>query len=121
MATQNKNNRLGRTTLTGSISSGSGSARLDATVAEKKAAEALAKAKEALELASSITGGNVSELQTQVQGLSERLTAEIDRSTKQDATHTEQLENINTNKIQIIFEEVSSEDLWGDIPSKGDN
>jgi chromosome segregation ATPase len=134
-------NRL-RRTVTGVINTGNGNSRLDATQAEKKAAEALAKAKEALELASSIPGGNVSELQRQIQELAERLTAEIERSKKQDATHTEQLGNINTdtdltpiytqlekiqqdleaaNKVQIIFEEVPSETLWGDLPSKGDN
>lgn len=126
-------NRL-RRTVTGVINTGNGNARLDATQAEKKAAEALAKAKEALELASSIPGGNVSELKIQIQELADCLTAEIERSKKQDATHTEQLENINTdtdlkpiytqlekiqqdleaNEVKIIFEEISSTELWGD-------
>ena len=105
------NYRLTKNTLTGVTSSGNGSARIYATEAEKKAEEALKKAEEALEAAT-----NLNEATTLAKELSNKLDAEIQRSTQADAEHSEQIENIDTkinnNNFTIEFVDLTTESLW---------
>ena len=103
------NYRLTKTTITGVTNSGSNSARIYASEAEKKATEALAKAEEALKAAT-----DLNEAATLTKELNNRLDAEIQRSTQVDAEHSEQLENINNkiNNFTIEFVDVPAESLW---------
>ena len=98
MATNN--NRLKRTTVTGVINTGNGNSRLDTTQAEKKAAEALAKAKEALELIDSIQIQNNTELKSAINELQQSVKA-----------ITKKLNNLSKNAITVEQIELSEEDL----------
>jgi hypothetical protein len=102
MATNN--NRLKRTTVTGVVNTGNGNSRLDTTQAERKAAEALAKAKEAIELINNIQIEDNSELKASLKELQQSV-----------QNITEKLNNLPTNAItieQIELPEDALKDLW---------
>lgn len=103
------NYRLTKNTLTGVTNSGSNSARIHASEAEKKANEALAKAEEALKATT-----NFNEATILVKELNNKLDAEIKRSTQVDTEHSEQLENIENkiNNFAIEFVDLTTESLW---------
>lgn len=107
----NNNYRLTKNTVMGVANSGSNSARIYASEAEKKALEALAKAEEALKATEGLDNSKIVELE-------ERLTNEIKRSTAQDNQHTEQIKNIAENgsgNSNIILGETiaaDNENFW---------
>ena len=92
------NYRLTKNTLTGVTNSGSNSARIYASEAEKKANEALAKAEEALKATT-----NFNEATTLVKELNNKLDAEIKRSTLKDAEHSTELAELKMEDTDIVF------------------
>lgn len=102
--------RLSGRRLIGVVNNGTGSARIDATEAEKKASQALIKAEEALELINTL---DVNKLNT-------KLDAEIMRSTTEDLKHDEAIAIAAT--IEIIDTEISpiNENFWTK-PNEEDN
>jgi hypothetical protein len=100
-----------RRNLTGVVTTGNGSARIDTTLAEEIAQEALATAQEALKAAKSI-----SEAADKVLDLDDRLNAEIARSSLKDIEHSDEILKLsNVNNLQIMFlDNLNSEELWLD-------
>ena len=96
------NYRLTNKTLMGVTSAGSNSARLQASEAERKAAEALIKAEEALKAVADVTDST--ELLAKIKELTDRLEAEIERSTSCDEEHSEEINNL-ANPFEFIDSE----------------
>ena len=105
MATNN--NRLKRTTVTGVVNTGNGNSRLDTTQAERKAAEALAKAKEALDILDSLNITGVASLADNIKKVKEDITNLTEK--------LEALESSQNNSITIesvILSEAEMDSLW---------
>jgi hypothetical protein len=92
------NYRLTKTTITGVTNSGSNSARIYASEAEKKATEALAKAEEALNAAT-----NLNDASKLVLELNDKLDAEIQRSTLKDAEHSTDIAELKAGDTNIVI------------------
>lgn len=107
-----ENYRLTKNTITGITNTGSNSARIYASEAEKKALEALAKAEEALKAAEALDGSKITELES-------KLDKEITRSTEQDNVHTLQIKDLVENNTIEFVENISddNENFW----TKGEN
>lgn len=102
-----ENYRLTRPNITAVISSGNGSARLDATIAEQKAEEALKKAEEALAMTNDLD--KAAQL---VNTLNDKLDAEITRSKAQDEVHAEKIQTLSNQNFEISFEDIDPDELW---------
>jgi hypothetical protein len=103
------NNRITRQNITGIISNGSGSARIDATIAEQKAEEALQKAKEAL---AALRAANIDvaiSISDDLKEVKQALADEIGRSMRKDDQHDELIQPLT---------EAEQATLWDDPASK---
>lgn len=96
------NYRLTKTTITGVTNTGNNSARIYASEAERKATEALIKAEEALKAVADVTDST--ELLAKIKELTDRLEAEIERSTSRDDKHSEEINNL-ANPFEFIDSE----------------
>ncbi len=99
------NNRITRKNVTGIIGTGSGSARIDATIAEKTAEEALQKAKEALAALQAANIDGAISIANDLKDVKQALADEIER---QDKLHDE--------LVQLLTEE-EQKNLWDDPAS----
>ena len=100
------NNRITRKNVTGIISTGSGSARIDATIAEQKAEEALQKAKEALAALRAANIDGAISIADDLKEVKQKLEDEINRSKTKDGQHDE--------LIQVVLTEEEQAALWDD-------
>ena len=103
------NNRITRKNVTGIISNGSGSARIDATIAEQKAEEALQKAKEALAALRAANIDGAISIADDLKEFKQKLEDEINRSMTKDDQHD--------GLVQLLTEE-EQKNLWEDPVSK---
>ena len=100
-----------RRNLTGVVTTGNVSARIDTTLAEELAQEAVETAQEALKTAKAI-----SDAAEKILDLDDRLNAEIARSSLVDIEHDHKISELNNvNNLKITFlDNPSSEELWKD-------
>ena len=103
------NYRFTKTTVTGVTNTGNNSARIFASEAEKKATEALLKAEEALKAVANGTGS--AELLAKIKDLTDRLEAEIARSTLRDDEHSGEISNLVDSLEVVDSEEIN---IWSE-------